>query len=45
MYQPLTEIVVPYFWVLAIVGFILALIIIFKPTSSPVIAPIYAIIE
>lgn len=45
MYQPLTEMVVPYFWVLAIVGFILALIIIFKPTSSPVIAPIYAIIE
>ena len=45
MYQPLAEIVVPYFWVLAILGFILALIIIFKPKTAPALAPVYAIAE
>jgi len=45
VYEPLRNIVVPFFWVLAIVGFILAMIIIFKPKTSPFLAPVYAILE
>ena len=45
MYEPLTNIVVPYFWILAILGFILAMVIIFKPKTAPVLAPVYAILE
>lgn len=45
MYEPLTNIILPYYWVLAIVGLILAFVIIFKPKTAPVIAPVYAVVE
>lgn len=32
-------------WVPAIIGFILAMIVIFKPTTAPILGPIYAVVE
>jgi len=45
MYAPLNSIVIPNYFILAIVWFIVALIIIFKKKTAPFLAPVYAVIE
>jgi uncharacterized YccA/Bax inhibitor family protein len=45
MYTPLNTIIIPNYFMFAIIGLIIALIIIFKKKTAPYLAPVYAVVE